>query len=536
MKRRRLLGTLLSTAILAGIALGSMNAAAEEVKTLHVAWTADMQTMDVHKTSSNYCIPLCIFDRLFEIQLNDDGTTELVNSLVEDYTISEDGLTYDFTLRDGVKFSDGTPLTAKDVEFTFTRMLALDDSVQTDFAAAIAGADELMEGTADTLAGFEVKDDLHFTVTLSEPFAGYIYQLATASCSIMSQKNVEEAGDDFGLDPAKTIGSGPYVLTEWNLNDSLVLEANPEYWGEQPSAQRVEIEIIPEADTRSQKFQSGEIDILDCDSIDSAVVDSIYRTMYADQIVPANRLAITYLALNENVEPLNDVRVRQAIQMAINRQDILDYIYSGDGSVEDGIFPHGLIGFCEDNQGWLQYDPDGARELLAEAGYADGFEMELASDNSASPSVLNVLQVIAQNLEEVGITATIKPYDEASWLDLRKSGDMTSFVATWTADYNDPDNFIYTFFGGEDKTKIRSLNYPDTEVMERVVDARAIVDDNERLAEYAALENKIVKEDAAWVPLFSRTHLFVVNTDTVEHFTPHWAGYSDFSFVGVTMK
>ena len=112
---------------------------------------------------------------------------------------------------------------------------------------------------------------------------------------------------------------------------------------------------------------------------------------------------------------------------------------------------------------------------------------------------------------------------------------MNSFIGTWTADYNDPDNFIYTFFGNEEKTTLRSLNYPDTEVMQRVADARAIVDTDERLAEYADLEYKIVIEDAAWVPLFSRQHLFAVG-DNVESFIPFWAGYGDIIYRDVTLK
>lgn len=127
---------------------------------------------------------------------------------MEDYTVSDDGLTYDFTLRSGVTFSDGTPLTANDVKYTFTRMLALPDSVQTDYGSAIAGAEAVMDGTATDLEGIQVIDDTHFTVTLTDPFAGFLYELATASCSIMSEKNVEEAGDQFGMDCSKTIGSG----------------------------------------------------------------------------------------------------------------------------------------------------------------------------------------------------------------------------------------------------------------------------------------------------------------------------------------
>ena len=134
----------------------------------------------------------------------------------------------------------------------------------------------------------------------------------------------------------------------------------------------------------------------------------------------------------------------------------------------------------------------------------------------------------------MGITAEIVSYDEASWLDERMSGEMCSFVATWTADYNDPDNFIYTFFGNAENTASRSINYYNAEVMDRVTAARAIVDEDERLAEYAALEKQIVETDAAWVPLCSRTHLFVTG-DAIASYTPHWAGYSDFMFSGVTL-
>ena len=222
------------------------------------------------------------------------------------------------------------------------------------------------------------------------------------------------------------------------------------------------------------------------------------------------------------------MNVRKAIQMAIDRQSILDTVYSGDGNLCDGIYPKGLIGYSEDNQGWLKYDPDGAKKLLEDAGYKDGdISFEIATDSSDSANTSLVVQMIQANLQAVGINTEIKSYDEASWLALRKSGEMASFVGTWTADFNDPDNFIYTFFGTDDKTKIRSINYKDEDVMKRIQDARAITDDDKRIAEYDALEKKVVEDDAAWVPLFGRTHLFVTG-DRVKKYVPHWAGYGDF--------
>ncbi len=510
-----------------------------EAGTLRLAWTSDIQTLDVQTTSANYMIPMNVFDRLFEIQLNDDGSTELVPSLVTDYTVSDDGLTYQFTLRDDVKFSDGTQLTASDVEFSLVRLLALDTSVNTDFASCILGADELIatEGYSydDTVEGIEVVDDTHINITLAYPFAGFLYELATPAGCIYSKAAVEAAGDNYGNEVESAIGSGPYVITDWTRDSSLTLELNPEYWGDEPSVKKVDIQIVPDASTINMMFQNGEIDILDCDDLDSSVVESTYKTAYADQIVTSNRLATTYLILNEDDEYLSDVNVRKAIQMAIDRQSILDTVYSGDGNLCDGIYPKGLIGYSEENQGWLTYDPDAAKQLLEDSGYSDGeIKMELSADSSASSSVTLVLQMIQANLQAIGIDCSIVSYDEASWLALRKSGEMNSFVATWTADFNDPDNFIYTFFGNDEKTKLRSINYKDEDTMARVEAARAITDEDERLAEYDALETKIVKDDAAWVPLFGRTHLFVIS-DRVAKFVPHWAGYSDFNVKGVTM-
>ena len=257
-------------------------ASADDAGTLHIAWTADAQTLDVQTTSADYGIPMNVYDRLFEIKLNDDGSTQLVNSLVKDYTVSDDGLTYNFTLRDDVKFSDGTPLTANDVAFSLIRLLGLDTSVNTDFASCIKGADDYIakEGYSydDTLEGIQVTDDTHLTITLAYPFAGFLYELATPPCSIYSKAAVEAAGDDYGNDYKSAIGSGPYMLTDWTRDSSIELTQNPNYWGDTPSVKNVDIQIVPDASTISMMFQNGQLDILDCDILDSSVVESTYKT------------------------------------------------------------------------------------------------------------------------------------------------------------------------------------------------------------------------------------------------------------------
>lgn len=504
-------------------------------KVLNLAWSADMLTMDVHVTSSDYMIPMNVYDRLFDIKVNDDGSTEVVNSLVDTYTVSDDGLTYDFTLKSGIKFSNGEDLTASDVLYTFSRILTVEGSASPDFVLSIKGAQALYDGEATELEGLKVIDDLNFEITLEAPYAGFISELATAPCSIYDETSTEAAGSDFGVDPSVTVGTGPYKVESWTRNSEIVLVRNDNYWGEKPDVDKVIISIIPDASTRNMMYQNGEIDILDLGSLDSSIVQSTYYTTYADKIVSLDKVNVYYMTLNESMAPFDDVNVRKAIQMSIDRQSILDTVYGGQGSLIDGIFPTGLIGYNKDLQGSITYDPDAAKQLLADAGYPDGFEMDLELDSSTSNNTLMTYQIIQQNLADVGITANIQTYDESSWLDGRKSGDFGSFSAYWVADYNDPDNFIYTFFGDEAKTKARSLNYPDTDTMQAVMDARSIIDESKRIAKYQELEKKIVIDDAAWVPLFSTKQEFAIS-DNVKSFTPYWSGYSDFYVKDVVMN
>ena len=511
---------------------GSTSSGTDTSGFLVVPLVADIQTADVHKTTKDYEIPLNIYDRLVDIEVKEDGSSEIVPSLAESWEISGDALTYTFHLRQGVKFHNGEELTADDVEYSFTRQLSVEGAVNTDFLAQIKGASQLLEGTADQLEGFETVDDYTFTITLSEPYAGFLACLSTPGCSIYNREATEAAGDQFGLDPSVTVGTGPFRLTDWTINDQLVLTRYEDYWKGPSELPGVVIRIVPDTETQRMMFESGELDVVDLDYLPDAADD--FTTRYPDQIVSGPRVGTTYFTMNQNIEPFQDVRVRKAVQMAIDRQAILDALYGGRGQVENGIYPHGLYGF-NSSLPEITYDPEEAKALLAEAGYANGFEMQIAADSSASDATNQALEIIQAQLGEIGIQAEIQNMDESTWLATRNSGEMGSFMSTWTADYNDPDNFIYTFFGTPENTKLRSLNYSDTEVMERVQKARTIVDADERIAEYQALEEKIVTEDAAWVPMYSRTHSFAVSK-RVQGFEVPWNGLSDCYFYGLSLS
>ncbi|MDO4295786.1 MAG: ABC transporter substrate-binding protein [bacterium] len=481
-------------------------------------------TTDVHCTTDYYTVGMNIFDRLVEVKPNEDGTSELVPSLAESVAVSSDGLTYTFQLKEGIQYSNGAALTSDDVLYTFTRLLTYDKSKNSDFVDQILGAEELMEGTADTLAGFEVIDDYNFTVTLKEPYAAFLACLSTPSVSIYDRETTEEAGADFGLVPEKTVGTGPFVFEEWTLGSQIVLSKNENYWDGAPDLDGIVIKFVPDAETQRMMYESGELDILDLDNAASQISYFLDNPDYSEQIHSGPRVGVYYYSFNQNIEPFSDVRVRKALQMAIDRQAILDALYSGKGQLENGIFPHGLIGYNAELP-QIEYNPEKAKELLAEAGYPDGFSMEIAETTDADATTVQRDEILQAMLGEIGVTVDIKQYDSASFYDIRATGELPMYSSNWSADFNDPDNFIYTFFGTEENSKKRSFNYYNEDVIARVAKARSIVDEDERIKEYQELEKIAIQDDAAWIPLFSKEHLFIVNP-RVQNFTVSWNGWS----------
>jgi peptide/nickel transport system substrate-binding protein len=344
-----------------------------------------------------------------------------------------------------------------------------------------------------------------------------------------------KAAKNYGKDPTEMIGTGPYTVLEWIPNDHYTLEYNPKYRGPEPSVKKLIVKVIPDPGTQNLMFQNGEPDLIDLGSLDSAIVQSAYRTAWADHIVSRSKVGLIFFGMNEANEYLADVKVRQAIGKAINVDELINGVYSGDAKRENGIIPSGIDGHNDSLEGF-QYDPEGAKKLLEEAGYKAGeIHFELSLDSGMSSSLQLVYQAIAQNLQAVGINAEIKSYDHTSWLDRRNQGKMDAYIGRWLMDYNDPANIMVSFFGGASKSVSRSLNYTDTDIMDRVAKAPAILDDAKRIAEYQALEKKIIREDAAWIPLLSELHLYCTGK-RVKSFTPQWAGFGDFYATDVVLN
>ena len=475
-----------------------------------VAVEDEPDTVDFQCTSIHYTVAQNVFNRLVEMESDVDGNMQILPSLAESWEVSEDGRSYRFHLREGVRFSNGSPLTASDVQYTFVRLLTHPDSCNRDIADGILGAATLESGESERLEGFRVLSDLDFVITLTEPFEAFLACLSMPGASILDQETTEEAGARFGTDPAWTVGTGSFILWQWLPGEGLLLTANKDCWAGAPRCEGLDLRFITDSKEIRRMFERGEIDVLDLDEAGNAAEFYLHGEQYQDRLFSVPRIGITYIALNESIEPLDDARVRKAMQLSLNRPILLKAVYGGRGSVENGIFPHGLYGYNPELPE-IPYDPAAAKALLDEAGYPDGFALTVSVNSSSTRWELSVLRLAASMWEKIGIHATIDVLDESEFMRLRKSGRLACYTALWTADFNDPDNFIYTFYGDRINTTFRSLCYPREEIMERVRQARAISDPEARLAEYRELERLIVQEEAAWIPLYSRLRYYVTS-------------------------
>jgi ABC-type transport system substrate-binding protein len=501
--------------------------AAAGPKTLSVAQDTDPGTADPQLTTEEYFLPLNVFDRLVEAITTGPGKSELQPGLAESWDVSADGLKYTFHLRKDAKFHNGDVLTADDVIYTFDRMLNPETkALNTDFLDMIAGAKDRMDGNATSTSGLKKIDDNTVEITLAAPFAPFLANLATPAGSIFSQKATEAAGKDFGVKP---VGTGPFKMDNWTFNSEIQLSAFDDYFRGKPQFDKLIMKIVPEPQTMALMFKKGDLDVLDLDFSRSQIPEFQNDAQWKDQIVSGPRVGTYYMSINEKIPPFENPKVREAIMYAIDRQILIDKLYYGTGTPAKGILAPGLAGFNPDLPGF-EYNPEKAKALLAEAGYPDGFAMEL-TQSANSPSTLKVNEALQAMLADVGITAEIKQMDSAAWSATRKEGKLGSYFSSWSADYNDPDNFIYTFFAPQNSAA-RSWNYENKEVQDNLEKARTMTDMAARYKLYQDIENQIVNKDFAFVPMFHLDHLFVVQPK-VKNFKSSWNGWSNMPYYGI---
>jgi ABC-type transport system substrate-binding protein len=497
-------------------------------KVLRIPYPEDPKTADCQMNTVSYTLPLNIFDRLVEAVTVSPGKSELVPGLAESWDISADGKVYTFHLRKGVLFHNGKELTAEDVVYTFDRMLdPKTKALNTDILDFVDGAQERLDGKADSTRGLKALDQYAVQITLKEPYAPFIAVMASPQASIFNKEFTKSVGDQFGLTPETTCGTGPFILQEYVINDHQTLVANEKYYKGRPKLDKILIRVVADAETLRMLFEADELDTFDCDYAISQLAYFYESAKWKDQIKSGPRVGIYYYSINQRIKPFDDVRVRKAFQMAIDRQKILDKRFYGKGQLENGVMPRGLVCYNPEQEP-LEYNPAKAKNLLAEAGYPNGVDMTVVRVSEWSSMWSDIHEIVQSMAKEAGFNITIKQIDEAAYYATRKTGDVESYVQSWSADFNDPDNFFYTFFAKRG-TVARSYNNMDPKVFEALDRARALTDPAERCKLYRELEKVVVWEDAAWVPLFSVDHSYVVQP-RVKNFAVPWNGWSDMCY------
>ncbi len=468
-----------------------------------ITYKDDIATLDpaIGYDWVNWSMIKSLFSRLMDYT---PGTTELVPSLAESFEVAPDGLTYTFKLRKGAKFTNGREIVADDVKYSIER--AVDPKTQgpgAGFFGAIKGFDDVTGGKTTTLEGIEAPDTSTVVFHLSRPDATFLHVLAVNFASVVPKEAVEAAAGDFGKKP---VGSGTFILKDWTVGQSLTFERNPDYFiKDMPHIDKFTVEVGQEPLVALLRLQKGEVDIAG-DGIPPAKFLEIKNSPEgAEIIVDGQQLHTGYVTLNTKVKPFDDVKVRQAVNMAINKERITR-ILNGRATPANQPLPPLMPGYDKAFTGYA-FDVEKAKALLAEAGHPDGFETILYSTNTDPQP--RIAQAIQQDLAAVGIKAEVRALAQANVIAAGGTEGEAPMIwsggMAWIADFPDPSNFYGPILGCSGAVQ-GGWNW--SWYCNEDLDARAVAADSmsdpakagERQAAWGKIFTDIMA-DAPWVPV-----------------------------------
>ena len=470
-----------------------------------VTYKDDVATLDpaIGYDWQNWSMIKSLFDGLMDY---DPGTTDLRPGLAESYTISDDGMVFTFEVRNGVQFHNGREMTAEDVVYSFNRVTnPTTQSPGAGFFWSIKGYDAMASGEADALEGVTVEGPSTVRIELSRPDATFLHVMALNFASVVPREAVEAAGDDFGKNP---VGTGAFSLAEWTIGQRLVFAKNETYWRNGiPYLDQITFEVGQEPIVALLRLQNGEVDVPG-DGIPPAKFQEVMGDpAQAERVVEGGQLHTGYITLNTQMPPFDNADVRRAVNMAINKDRIIQII-NGRAIAATQPLPPTMPGYTEGYEGYA-FDPEAAKVMLAKAGFAEGFETELYVMNT-DPNP-RIAQAIQQDLAGIGITAGIKSLAQASVIAAGGEADQAPMIwsggMAWIADFPDAANFYGPILGcsGAIQGGWNWSWYCNEALDEKSASADAIVDParaGERLEMWSEIYMTIM-EDAPWVPVFN---------------------------------
>ncbi len=471
---------------------GSESEAAAETEasdgeiTITYAQTSDVTSLDPRNATST--ISAAMISQVFSTLIRTDADYNLVLDAAESYEVIDD-TTYKFTLRKGIKFHDGEELTSEDVKYTL-------DTIRDENATYSLKSDF-------SFMYCEPIDDYNLYIKTDEPNSSTLLRLNYIK--IIPKHYVEEVGDEeFNLHP---IGSGPYKFVSWDTDEAITLEAFDDYFGGRPPVDRLVCKVIPEASARIAALEAGEVDL-----IGAVTTGQMERLQSLDNIEvvsrPSTRTA--YFTMNTfGDSPVTDVRVRKAINMAIDRETIVQGVLDGYAQAVSSLALPIFEGF-DDSIPTYEYDPEGAKALLAEAGYPDGFDIEMEGSFSGLSNASDVAQAVAAQLAEVGINVTIVEKDSDTLRDeyqAHTTSPLTFF--SFGGPYNDINLITKCVLG----TGERYSAWSDQEFEDLLHTMQSTVS-GDKQAGYTAMQQYIY-DNAPVVPLYQTYSICAYNKDKI---------------------
>ena len=477
MSRKGLMRFLIAAAVSATALFGSMSVSAAETTqdTLTVAMGSDATSIDPVAVCNVYSsnIMAQIYDTLIDVA--EDGT--VTPRLAESYEVSDDGLTYTFKIRQGVKFHNGDEVKASDVAYSLKRAQA---------SAAVAH----IFGDIDP-DSFEVPDDYTVSFKLQQQNTGFIAGLANTGASIVPEAVVEAEGDNFGSNP---IGTGPFKFVSWTKNDTIELERNDDYFGEEPALSKITFRIITEATNRAIELESGGVDMaFDISTNDISRVEDNSNL----QLIRKVDNQTTFLAFNCEKEPWNNPDVRQAISYALDTTAICNAVWRGVGAPAAGpIAPN--VKYHDNDLTPHEYNVEKAKELLAAAGIQEGQKLVISTNERQER--IDMATIIQSQLKEVGIDVEIEVLEWGALLDKADRREQDAIMVGWTCQTADPDMAVYAVFHSQTNGQVGNnyANFSSEKVDELLEKGRSMPDSEDREAVYKELQEEIAAE-APWV-------------------------------------
>ncbi len=435
-----------------------------------------------------------------------DENMKLIGDLAESWEAQSDGTSFVFKLRPGVKFHNGQAFTSADVVYSFERLLdPTTKSPRTWVLEKVLGAKERLQGTATSVAGLSAPDEMTVRITLSEPFAPFLSLLSMPSCYILPSGSAADITSKRFFE--KPAGTGPYQMVGRERDSYVRIAAFPEYFGQNPQIGVLELRIIPESLKAEMEFESGNLDLLQLHP--SNYERFAGKSEYIGRIHDVPAMSVFYVGFNNQKPPFDDVRVRRALNMLIDRQAIIKAVLQGRGVPARGSIPPGISGWSDKLDGY-GYNPKKGMALLEEAGYTRKKPLTFDLFQKSSQAAFEITRLLQGELKKHGVVVNLRPMEWSALKDAIDKGEASSFYLSWFGDYPDGENFLTPLFHSKNwGSGGNRARYKNANVDSMLAAAMRIQDADKRADAYAQV-NRIIVEEAPWLYLWYANESYVL--------------------------